>query len=100
MLFRSQTDKGTTIPRLRGAVVRDIGPGMPMYGKVQGVVVAEVEDGSPAAARGLRAGDVIVAVNRKPVRNVAEFQAALQEAGRVAALDVLRGDMSLFILIT
>ena len=95
-----QTDKGTTIPRLRGAVVRDIGPGMPMYGKVQGVVVAEVEDGSPAAARGLRAGDVIVAVNRKPVRNVAEFQAALQEAGRVAALDVLRGDMSLFILIT
>nr|WP_244670184.1 PDZ domain-containing protein [Rhodoplanes elegans] len=71
-----------------------------MYGKVQGVVVAEVEDGSPAAARGLRAGDVIVAVNRKPVRNVAEFQAALQEAGRVAALDVLRGDMSLFILIT
>ena len=95
-----QTDKGTTIPRLRGAIVRDIGPGMPMYGKVQGVVVAEVEAGSPAAARGLRAGDVIVAVNRKPVRNVAEFQTALNEAGRVVALDVLRGDTSLFIIIT
>lgn len=95
-----QTDKGAAIPRLRGAIVRDIGPGMPMYGKVQGVVVVEVESGSPAAARGLRAGDVIVAVNRKPVRNVAEFQAALQEAGRVAALDVLRGNSSLFIIVS
>jgi serine protease DegQ len=95
-----QTDKGTVIPRLRGAVVRDIAPGMPMHGKVQGIVVTEVEAGSPAAARGLRAGDVIVAVNRKPVRNVAEFQAALNEAGRVAALDVVRGDTSLFIIIT
>ena len=62
--------------------------------------MAEVEAGSPAAARGLRAGDVIVAVNRKPVRNVAEFQTALNEAGRVVALDVLRGDTSLFIIIT
>lgn len=95
-----QTDKGATIPRLRGAIVRDIGPGMPMYGKVQGVVVVEVESGSPAAARGLRAGDVIVAVNRKPVRNVAEFQVALQEAGRVAALDVLRGNTALFIIVS
>jgi Do/DeqQ family serine protease len=95
-----QTDTGTAIPRLRGAILRDISPGMPMYGRVQGVVVVEVEAGSPTAARGLRAGDVIVAVNRKPVRNVAELRAALQEAGRVAALDVLRGNTSLFILIT
>lgn len=95
-----QTKAGAVIPRLRGAIVRDISPGMPMFGKKQGIVVVEVEEGSPAAARGLRAGDVIVAVNRKPVRNVEEFRAALQEAGRVAALDVLRGDVSLFIIIT
>jgi Do/DeqQ family serine protease len=95
-----QTDKGAALPRLRGAVLRDIVPGMPMYGKTEGVLVAEVEPGSPAAARGLRAGDIIVAVNRKPVRSVAEFQAALKEAGRVAALDVLRGDTSLFIIVT
>jgi serine protease DegQ len=95
-----QSEKGTAMPRLRGAIVRDIGPGMPMYGKVQGVVVTEVEAGSPAAARGLRAGDVIVAVNRRPVRNVAELQAALDKAGRVAALDVLRGDTALFIIVS
>ncbi len=96
----SQTDKDGLVPRLRGATVRDIVPGMPIYGKVQGVVVAEVEPSSPAAARGLRAGDVIVAVNRKPVRNIAEFHEALRDAGRVAALDVLRGDTPMFILIT
>jgi Do/DeqQ family serine protease len=93
-------DAGTVMPRLQGAVVRDIAPGMPMYGKVQGVVVVEVQPGSPAAARGLRAGDVIVAVNRKPVRNVAEFQAALLAARPVAALDVLRGDTTLFIIVS
>jgi Do/DeqQ family serine protease len=87
-------------PRLRGAIIRDIGPGMSLYGKVQGVIVEDVQPRSPAAERGLRAGDVIVAVNRKPIHNVTEFQEALRQAGRVAALDVLRGDASLFIIVT
>ena len=47
-----------------------------------------------------RPGDVIVAVNRKPVRNLAEFNAAISEAERAVALDVLRGDQPLFLVIT
>ena len=35
-------------PRLNGAVFRDLEPGMPGYGQVQGVLVAEVVAGSPA----------------------------------------------------
>ena len=85
---------------LSGAVVLDISPDMPMSGKVQGVVVAEVAPGSPAWSHGLRPGDVIVAVNRKPVRNLAEFNAAISEAERAVALDVLRGDQPLFLVIT
>ena len=85
---------------LSGAVVLDISPDMPMSGKVQGVVVAEVAPGSPAWSHGLRPGDVIVAVNRKPVRNLAEFNAAISQAERAVALDVLRGDQPLFLVIT
>jgi serine protease Do/serine protease DegQ len=43
-----------------------------------GVLVRSVADGSPAAQRGLRANDVIVAVGRTRVANLAEFQRATQ----------------------
>ena len=38
-----------------------------------GVLVTEISNDSPALERGLRPGDIIVAVNRKPVRNIAEI---------------------------
>jgi serine protease Do len=42
-----------------------------------GVLVVNVEPSSPAADKGLRRGDLILEVNRKPVRTVAEFAKAL-----------------------
>ena len=50
-------------------------------GKSEAVAVVEVAEGSPAYAHGLRAGDVIVAVNRKKVRSSAELIAALKVPG-------------------
>jgi S1-C subfamily serine protease len=47
--------------------------------------------GSAAYQRGLRAGDVIVAVNRSKVRTTAEFAALLKRPGRIV-LSVVRGD--------
>jgi Do/DeqQ family serine protease len=38
-----------------------------------GVLVTDISNDSPALERGLRAGDIIVAVNRKPVRSIAEM---------------------------
>jgi serine protease Do/serine protease DegQ len=97
---RMERDANRLRPALAGATVRDIAPGMPMHGKIEGVVVVEVEPGSPAAARGLRPGDVIVAINRNPVRNVAELSAALGPGTRrPLALDVMRGDQPLFLVI-
>jgi serine protease Do/serine protease DegQ len=60
------------------------------------VQVVTVEPESPAAARGLRANDVIVAVNRVRVRSVAELQ---EVAGRQALLilSIRRGNRDLLL---
>ncbi len=63
-----------------------------------GVEVTEVEEGSPAAQRGLRAGDVITAVNRVLVRNLRDL-AAIAENNRILFLLVQRGDRSLMLQI-
>ena len=63
------------------------------------VVVSSIEDGSAAARSGLRAGDVIVAVNRRPVSTVAELAAALNNASGAIALDLFRGGLKLFLVI-
>ena len=64
-----------------------------------GVLVFEVEPGSAAWRYGLRKGDVVVAVNRNPVRNLAELEQAVSSSGRALMLKTQRGHGSVFILI-
>ncbi|KAF0181170.1 MAG: degP [Limisphaerales bacterium] len=46
----------------------------------EGLIVTEVDAGSPAAKRGLKAGIVITEVNGKPVSDLRDFSAALKGA--------------------
>ena len=84
---------------LRGATLRDLRQGDPGHGRIEGVIAAEVEPGSPAARNGIRPGDVIVAVNRRRVRDSEELGTAFEQAGRVLALNIVRGNGQLFIVI-
>ena len=61
-----------------------------------GVLIRSVAEGSPAAQRGLRANDVIVAVGRTRVANVAEFRRATQGAAAFV-VQIRRGNASLVI---
>jgi serine protease Do len=45
-----------------------------------GLIVTEVESGSPAAKRGLKAGTIITEVNGKPVADARDFSSALKGA--------------------
>jgi serine protease Do len=62
-----------------------------------GVVVNEVSPASAAASAGLRQGDVIQEVNRKPVRNVAEFEAAVRNSKEGTLLLVNRDGHTVFV---
>ena len=65
----------------------------------QGVVVAGVEPGSPADEASVQRGDVIIEVNRKPVKSVTEVKRETQKAGDKGLLLLLvqRGNASLYI---
>jgi serine protease Do/serine protease DegQ len=83
----AQATGGESISELSGATVADA----ERNGRPEAVAVIEVVRGSPAWARGLRPGDLIVAVNRQKVRTTRELTAALQVQGRLV-LTVVRGD--------
>ena len=82
-------------PSLKGAKLAN--------GKTQrgedGIEVTELNERSPAAMLGLEKGDVIVAVNRTRLTSVAALRDMLSEAKGVLALNVVRGNSSLYILI-
>jgi hypothetical protein len=60
---------------------------------LKGVLFADVRAGSPAAKGGLRAGDLMIAFDGKPVQNLYDFTYALQtkKPGDVVVVVVKRG---------
>jgi serine protease Do len=56
----------------------------------QAVLVARLERGSAAARAGLRPRDLIVEIDRKPVRSVDDYEEALENAGDRALMMVRR----------
>ncbi|AIC26469.1 serine protease Do 2 [Rhizobium etli bv. mimosae str. IE4771] len=92
---RTSSDLSGTL--LDGAILRDASA--PESGAVgaSGVVIESVAADSRADRAGLRAGDVIVAVNRTPVSSVTELRRTISKAA-VAALELLR-DGARFLLV-
>jgi serine protease Do len=63
------------------ALTSDVAQQLNLPAGTRGVVITNVDQDSKAADAGLQRGDVIQEVNRKPVNSVADFRAAIREAG-------------------
>lgn len=66
--------------------------------EVTGVVITQVEADSDAANRGLEEGDVIISVNRNPVRAVGEAEKMAKGANRVI-LNIYRGGDTMLVIV-
>jgi len=66
--------------------------------KAEGVVVTEIKPGSPADVAGLRKGDVILEVNRNPVKSLSAYDRVVKDIkkGQNALFLVQRGEMTRF----
>src|SRR5215472_1868178 len=85
---------GMTVQRLTPQIAESLG-----LEKAEGVVVSAVDPGSAADEAGIRRGDVILEVDRKPIRNIDEYKKSLAgvRKGKGVLLLVRRGESTLFL---
>ncbi|ATM03471.1 MULTISPECIES: serine endoprotease DegQ [Raoultella] len=83
------------IPALQGASLSD----GQMKDGTKGVAVDNVDKGSPAAQVGLHKDDIIIGLNRERVRSIAELRKVLESKPAVIALNVIRGNESIYLLL-
>jgi len=88
--------RGVSVDNLTGDIARQLR----LPANTTGVVVTDVEPGSPASDAGLHSGDLIQHVNRKPVATVQEFNQAIRQAGNdPVVLLVNRGGQTQFLAV-
>ncbi len=79
----------------RGALLRDADSNL---SGAPGVEVTAVQEGSSAWSSGLRAGDIIIAVNRQEVASLEGFNETIEAAGNFVGITVLREGREMLLL--
>ena len=86
-------------PRLEGVSIGEIDENSPYYGRLKGVVVAEIDRASHAWASGMRKGDIITSVNRIAIGNLSEFLKSVDGKQGALLLRIVRGRSAAFLVI-
>ncbi|WP_038910035.1 serine endoprotease DegQ [Dickeya dadantii] len=89
------TNADTLSPALQGATLNN---GQLKDGS-KGVTIDNVAKDSAAAKVGLQKGDIIVGVNRERVENITQLRKILEAKPSVLALNIVRGDESIYLLL-
>ncbi len=87
-------DLGLTVQPVTPDIAQSLG-----LERAEGLVVASVQPGSAADEAGLRAGDVITQVDRRPVKNLAEYNREISRTAKNKSVLFLvrRGESSVFL---
>jgi serine protease Do len=85
---------GMTVQKLTPQMAESLG-----LDRAEGVVVSAVDPGSAADEAGIRRGDVILEIDRKPIRGIEEYKKAVAGArkGKGVLFLVRRGESTLFL---
>jgi serine protease Do len=87
---------GVAVEPVTPSVARELG-----LKAAKGVVVKQVEEGSPAATAGIQPGDVILEVDRQPVKDVAGLRQLVDKHAKGTPMIVLlqRQDATLYVAV-
>jgi serine protease Do len=85
---------GMTVQKLTPQMAESLG-----LERAEGVVVSAVDPGSAADEAGIRRGDVVLEIDRKPIRGIEEYKKAVAGArkGKGVLFLVRRGESTLFL---
>jgi len=91
---KEKGELGLTVQRVTPQIAESLG-----LDRAEGVVITAVEPGSSGDEAGLRRGDIVLEIDRKPVRSLAEYRRAIGEGrkGKGILFLVRRGDNTLFL---
>lgn len=95
-LEKEQKELGMTVQNLTKEIAKNLG-----IEDESGVIVSNIQPGSPAGMSDIREGDIIKEINRKKISNVTEFKKALNEADKEKGILMLvkRGEFSRYVII-
>ena len=90
----ANVESGTIYTGLEGASLSNYD-----HKSLKGVKVDSIKKGSAAEHIGLKKDDVILGVNQQKISNLGELRKILDEKPSVLALNILRGDSNIYLLI-
>ncbi|URA05991.1 serine endoprotease DegQ [Escherichia fergusonii] len=82
-------------PALQGATLSDT----QLKDGTKGIRIENIEKSSPAAQSGLQKDDVIIGINRDRVNSIAAMRKILEAKPAIIALQILRGNDTLYLLL-
>jgi serine protease Do len=93
---------GQEIERELGLVVQEINPQIQRRFNIedsQGVIITNVQQGSIAWESGLRRGDIVLEINKKPIRNLDDYRKAMGsiEQGQTALFLIKRDKNTIYV---
>lgn len=93
---KSSEQSGLTVQELTPEIAKQLG-----FKDEQGVVISDIESGSPAETAGLRRGDLIKEVNRNPVQSLKEYNKAMEavDDGENFLLLIKRGSNTFYVVV-
>lgn len=87
-----QKQLGMSLQPVTPEIARELG-----MKRVEGIVVTNVEVNSLAGEAGIQRGDVILEVNRRPVKSLQDFSETIDKAGKTILLLIYRNGATIYL---